>query len=266
VPSRCPVGFSSTYLDTDSGLLYFGHRYYSPDLGRWLCRDPLGEKGGANLYAHCQNDPVNAADPLGLKFVLYPFLIDGGRQKQDEAKALFWKAIDYLERASLVLGEKIEKLRGDERNVVNLYLVPTYSRDMNKWHEPRTASNQDPFEGLIKWSPWFEMMVHSRIVDGKLEVRPGRREFTNAAEVLGHEIGHAYRFFYERESYRSNHQTRDEWDNTEERAVIDEWENVFRKARGAHPRLSHRCRAIPAPAAPWMADESVSPAEYNEGL
>jgi RHS repeat-associated protein len=66
VPSRCPFGFSSKYLDTDSGLLYFGYRYYSVDLGRWLCRDPLGEKGGANLYAYCQNDPVNAVDPLGL--------------------------------------------------------------------------------------------------------------------------------------------------------------------------------------------------------
>jgi RHS repeat-associated protein len=67
VPSRRPFGFSSKYLDTGSGLLYFGHRYYSPDLGRWLCRDPLGEKGGANLYAYCQNDPVNAVDPLGLE-------------------------------------------------------------------------------------------------------------------------------------------------------------------------------------------------------
>jgi RHS repeat-associated protein len=66
VPSRCPFGFSSKYLDAGSGLLYFGHRYYSVDLGRWLCRDPLGEKGGANLYAYCQNDPVNAVDPLGL--------------------------------------------------------------------------------------------------------------------------------------------------------------------------------------------------------
>jgi RHS repeat-associated protein len=66
VPSRCPFGFSSKYLDAGSGLLYFDRRYYSADLGRWLCRDPLGEKGGANLYATCQNDPVNAVDPLGL--------------------------------------------------------------------------------------------------------------------------------------------------------------------------------------------------------
>ena len=61
----CPFGFSSKYLDPDPGLLYFGLRYYSPDLGRWLCRDPLGEPGGLNLYAYCHNDPVNRVDPLG---------------------------------------------------------------------------------------------------------------------------------------------------------------------------------------------------------
>jgi len=65
--SLCPFGFSSKYLDPETGLQYFGYRYFSPDLGRWLCRDPLGEKGGANLYAYCQNDPVNAVDPLGLR-------------------------------------------------------------------------------------------------------------------------------------------------------------------------------------------------------
>lgn len=65
-PSLCPFGFSSKYLDADTGLLYFGYRYYSPDLGRWLARDPLQEQGGDNLYAYCQNDPVNAIDPLGL--------------------------------------------------------------------------------------------------------------------------------------------------------------------------------------------------------
>jgi RHS repeat-associated protein len=62
----CPFGFSSRYLDPESGLLYFGYRYYTPDLGRWLCRDPLQEQAGPNLYAYCQNDPINQIDPLGL--------------------------------------------------------------------------------------------------------------------------------------------------------------------------------------------------------
>ena len=39
--------------------------YYSPDAGRWTTRDPLEEKGGVNLHAFCENDPVNKYDPMG---------------------------------------------------------------------------------------------------------------------------------------------------------------------------------------------------------
>ncbi len=36
-----PVRFSTKYTDYQSGLLYYGYRYYSPGTGRWLSRDPL---------------------------------------------------------------------------------------------------------------------------------------------------------------------------------------------------------------------------------
>ena len=45
----------------------YGLRYYDPDHGTWLSRDPLGEAGGFNLYAFVQNDPVNNVDYLGLE-------------------------------------------------------------------------------------------------------------------------------------------------------------------------------------------------------
>jgi RHS repeat-associated protein len=35
--------FSTKYFDWETGLSYYGHRYYSPTAGRWLSRDPLGE-------------------------------------------------------------------------------------------------------------------------------------------------------------------------------------------------------------------------------
>jgi len=61
-----PIRFSSKYHDDATGLIYYGYRFYSPLLQRWLNRDPLGEEGGLNLYGFVANDPINAVDPLGL--------------------------------------------------------------------------------------------------------------------------------------------------------------------------------------------------------
>jgi RHS repeat-associated protein len=64
--SLCPMLFSTKYYDHEVGLYYYGYRYYRPETGTWLNRDPLAEEGGLNLYAMVGNDPVNSVDPLGL--------------------------------------------------------------------------------------------------------------------------------------------------------------------------------------------------------
>jgi RHS repeat-associated protein len=61
-----PIRFSTKYTDAESGLLYYGYRYYNPSTGRWLSRDPLGEDGGRNLYGFVRNNPLNRVDFLGL--------------------------------------------------------------------------------------------------------------------------------------------------------------------------------------------------------
>ena len=63
----CPFRFSTKYLDEETGLLYYGHRFFDSRSCQWLTRDPLGEQGGLNLTAFCANDPVNQVDPLGLR-------------------------------------------------------------------------------------------------------------------------------------------------------------------------------------------------------
>ena len=60
-----PFRFSTKYYDTESGLYYYGYRYYSPELGRWMTRDPIEEDGGDNLYAFCGNNGVNLFDLFG---------------------------------------------------------------------------------------------------------------------------------------------------------------------------------------------------------
>ena len=39
--------------------------FYNPSTGRWLSRDPIGEKGGENLLAFVKNNAINKQDYLG---------------------------------------------------------------------------------------------------------------------------------------------------------------------------------------------------------
>jgi RHS repeat-associated protein len=68
--------FSSKEVDlnyTDSGLYYYGYRFYDPNLQRWLNRDPIGEQGGINLYRYVGNTPILYFDALGLCYIDFNF-------------------------------------------------------------------------------------------------------------------------------------------------------------------------------------------------
>ncbi|EFC8712240.1 TPA: RHS domain-containing protein, partial [Escherichia coli] len=57
--------YQGQYLDRETGLHYNLHRYYDPDVGRFMVTDPIGLLGGLNLYSYVPN-PLSWIDPLGL--------------------------------------------------------------------------------------------------------------------------------------------------------------------------------------------------------
>ncbi len=68
-----PYRFSSEVADDETGLVYYNYRYYSPELGRWLSRDPIGElklfdssMKFYKLYVFVDNQPITNTDYLGL--------------------------------------------------------------------------------------------------------------------------------------------------------------------------------------------------------
>jgi len=69
--AKNPFQFSTKFTDSETGLCYYGYRYYSPKLGRFINRDPSGESGGLNLYGFAGNSPSNCYDYLGLNQTLY---------------------------------------------------------------------------------------------------------------------------------------------------------------------------------------------------
>jgi RHS repeat-associated protein len=47
-------------------FMHVGHRYYHPGSGRFLQRDPIGIRGGLNVYEYVRSNPSVAVDPMGL--------------------------------------------------------------------------------------------------------------------------------------------------------------------------------------------------------
>ena len=56
---------STKYLDQETGLYYYGYRFYNSSIGRWPSRDSIGERGGLLLYGFVLNSPVSFADTDG---------------------------------------------------------------------------------------------------------------------------------------------------------------------------------------------------------
>ena len=61
-----PWRFSSKRVDPETRWLFFGYRYYDPEVGHWTTPDPLWFEDGFNLYCYVLNRPIMCVDPDGL--------------------------------------------------------------------------------------------------------------------------------------------------------------------------------------------------------
>lgn len=72
-----PWIFANKHYDEETGLVYFGHRYYDPELKQWTTPDPIGTLQSDNLYLYCFNNPLKYTDPDGRFAFVIPIVIWG---------------------------------------------------------------------------------------------------------------------------------------------------------------------------------------------
>jgi RHS repeat-associated protein len=106
-----PMRWSTKYTDGESGLVYYGYRYYNAGMGRWMSRDPIGEQGGENLFAFAGNSGINSIDPFGLIDEIghhgYPLYLGGDPEQAviglcggDHMKKVHGELNDLIEKES----------------------------------------------------------------------------------------------------------------------------------------------------------------------
>ena len=115
--------FTGKERDSETGLDYFGVRYYASWLGRWTSGDPGGFVDGLNLYQYTRNNPVNGIDREGYS--------TEGVEKPPPVKKKKKEEVETIERGSplsdteiTVTADSIEKdppktIRNKEGKVVN---------------------------------------------------------------------------------------------------------------------------------------------------
>ena len=100
-PGFQPFGFQGGLYDPDTGLVEFGCRWYDAETGRWISKDPILLDGGWNVYAFCDNDPVNRTDPSGLARVVIEDVSGGRNVLYNPSLAEYVKAITDYDQGSI---------------------------------------------------------------------------------------------------------------------------------------------------------------------
>ena len=65
-----PLRYRGYYYDSETGFYYLQSRYYDPEIGRFINADSYASTDATgllstNMFAYCENDPVNKSDPTG---------------------------------------------------------------------------------------------------------------------------------------------------------------------------------------------------------
>ncbi len=161
--SASPFAFSTKYLDKETGLYYYGRRYYRPETGRWLNRDPMEENWAAgefNVYAFVSNNPMTWIDVLG--FEKKPS--DNNFINKEERKQFWFRHVSQ-NQANRHRYQELKKSKGDLGALNQLkkeLSTPEGVAAIRKAEQSRIAANRC-----------------NKCECGSVEIRPNRPIFEN---------------------------------------------------------------------------------------
>ena len=246
---KYPQSFTGKERDSETGFSYFGARYYDSDLmTSWLSVDPLADKyPNISPYAYCAWNPVKLVDPDGREIWILSDPYDpnasmikwnkNGLFNEDGSKytgnntfihqtASALDAIYSDENSRFLLDEFMDE---SDYNIIISEGSDTYYGEAiaiikgNSFLQKNQPICFDPTLGLAQCKPDAE-----------------NEEYLAPFISLLHEFGHAFNATTNNEIYHKRKETFDEqYQNEEERYVIEKYENPAVSRRKMLERTSH---------------------------
>ena len=121
-----PYLFNAKEFDEETGMYYYGARYYDPRLSLWISPDPLQEKyPNVTPICYTLNSPVNAIDPNGGVVIF----INGMHNGFEGGKAKYWNGLD--QRVMKRIGDhKARYYDGSSGGALNLIFGSVFNRNI----------------------------------------------------------------------------------------------------------------------------------------
>jgi RHS repeat-associated protein len=145
------------------GLYLTKYRAYDAGVGRWLSRDPIGERGGLNLYGYVGNNPINFRDPLGLDAAAAAEALGGLGTAEEGEEAGGWLAggnfnpvVDGAMLGTAIIGcgyALWEYFQPTSVCMSNSGERGIQGKDPNPWKGYRPKDPNDPSKGGQKQDP-----------------------------------------------------------------------------------------------------------------
>jgi len=171
--------FSTKYYDPETGLYYYGERFYSPYWRIWLNRDPIGELDCPNLYDSFGNSPTFTTDPLGKTVFIITDPIPsrktsitvkrGNRTISPRGVTRIKGSLTFSCDKNCILHAKgviqlwIELLNEDDSRWNKRY--PQYSSSTNNREDLNTFSHE--MDHFSTWSAFLDFVKTANTLDGK---------------------------------------------------------------------------------------------------
>lgn len=243
----------STEFSDGSGLDWYdyGAREYDVQIGRWMSNDPLSENYySVSTYAYVANNPVLFHDPDG-KRIKIKYRDDEGHKRKAFYNAD--KGVAENKKGKVVHGKFVDAvvsrlnsaMKDDTKGIIS---AVAQSNKIVKIKETDVFNSSDGFaprllglNKVIYFNPNSNYhIVEHDYTDPYGNYRKVTKDPLPSDIVLLHEIGHAYGYFFEKSALKNRVKQKDkEYDNLEEKHVIETYENPAMQRRGLRTRTNH---------------------------